>query len=77
MPNLTMTLYQNLLRKARKVAIEKGSSLTELIRRYLLSLVSREEGRKREAIVRLEKLWKGSKAVVGPVRWTREDVHGR
>jgi hypothetical protein len=77
MPNVTMTLDAGLLRKARKVAMEKGASLTALIRDYLATLVDREESRKRQAVKRLEKLWRTSKAVVGPVHWTRDDLHGR
>jgi len=77
MPNITMTLEEGLLRKARKVAMEKGASLTSLIRDYLVVLVDRDKIRKRQALARLEKLWRTSKAVVGPVRWTREDLHGR
>ena len=37
MPNLTMTLDEGLLRRARKVALENGASLTALIRRYLVT----------------------------------------
>jgi hypothetical protein len=77
MPNITMTLDEDILRKARKVAIEKGSSLTALIRGYLGDLVNREESREARALDRLEVLWRGSKAVVGSVRWTRDNLHGR
>lgn len=77
MPNVTMTLEEGLLRKARKVAMEKGASLTALIRDYLAALVDREDARKSQAVKRLEKLWRTSKAVVGPMHWTRDDLHDR
>ena len=42
--NLTLTLDQELLLEARKLALERGTSVNQLVRSYLASLVA-EEGR--------------------------------
>jgi hypothetical protein len=72
-----MTLDADILRRARRAALERGASLTGLVRAYLEDLVRREGDSRRLAVARLEKIWAGSRAVVGRVTWTRDDLHGR
>jgi hypothetical protein len=75
--NITMAIEEKLLKKARKIAIEKDTTLTGLIRDYLDTLVLREEHIKEKAIAELEGLMEGSVAEVGEKNWTREDLHER
>jgi hypothetical protein len=77
MPNITMTLDADVLRRARRAALDRGGSLTSLVRAYLEDLVHRETDAREKAVARLERIWTHSHAVVGPVRWTRGDLHGR
>lgn len=77
MPNVTMSLDEELLKKARKIAIEKDTSLTGLIRRYLQELVEQEEVLKSMAASDLESLFGSSRAVVGPKTWSRDELHAR
>jgi hypothetical protein len=77
MSNLTMMIDDRILKKARRIALEKDTTLTGLVRRFLHSLVMREEIRKEDALSRLGEIWESSRAVVGPVRWNRGDLHER
>lgn len=77
MPNITMVIDDHLLRKARKVAIEKDTTLTGLIRRFLKTIVTKEEMKKGASLARLTKIWETSGVVVGRIHWNREDLHGR
>ncbi|MBK8872093.1 MAG: hypothetical protein IPN19_13930 [Elusimicrobia bacterium] len=77
MPNITMVIDDHLLRKARKVALEKGTTLSGLIRRFLKSIVTKEEMKKGASLARLTKIWESSGVVVGRIHWNREDLHGR
>lgn len=77
MPNITMSIDRELLKRARKIAIDKETSLTGLIRDYLVELVEREEVFKEMAAYELESLFTDSKAVVGDKTWTRDELHGR
>jgi hypothetical protein len=72
-----MSIDRELLKKARKVAVEKETSLTGLIRKYLLDLVNKEEVLKEAAAAELELLFKNSGAVVGEKTWSRGDLHVR
>ena len=77
MSNITMTIDDQLLKKARKLALEKNTSLTSLIRRFLKTLVMKEERNKEDSLARLQKIWGSGQCVVGPVHWTRDDLHDR
>ncbi len=77
MPNVTMTIDNDLLKQARKIAIDKETTLTGLIREYLRDLVEKDELRRKIAAYELEKLFAASKAVVGPKSWRRDDLHER
>ena len=77
MPNVTMSIDRDLLKKARKIALEKETSLTGLIREYLQDLVKKEDVLKEAAAAELELLFKESGAVVGKKTWSRDDLHVR
>jgi hypothetical protein len=77
MPNITMSIDAELLKSARKIAIEKDTSLTGLIRSYLQELVEKEEVLKVTATSELEFLFASSKAVIGDKTWSRDELHAR
>jgi hypothetical protein len=77
MPNITMSIDGELLKKARKIAIDRETSLTGLIRKYLEELVEKEEVMKEVAANELESLFSSSKAVIGEKTWTRDELHVR
>lgn len=77
MANITMSIDDELLKTARKIAIEKDTSLTGLIRVYLKELVEEKEALKEMAAQELESLFSSSEAVVGKKSWSRDDLHVR
>ena len=77
MPNITMSLDADLLKKARKIAIDKDTSLTGLIRAYLLDLVAKENVVRDIAAGELESLFLTSTAIVGKKTWSRGELHDR
>ncbi len=42
MANLTLSIYSDLLKKSRKIAIDKDTSVNALVREFLEALVRRE-----------------------------------
>ncbi len=74
--NLTLTLDENLLRAARKVALDRGTSVNQLVRDYLASLV-RESDQRQSAMERLEEIFRDSQIQVGRRTWKRQDLHER
>jgi hypothetical protein len=74
--NLTLTLDENLLRAARKVALDRNTSVNQLVREYLARLV-RETDERQAALSRLEEFFRTNRIEVGRRTWKREDLHDR
>jgi plasmid stability protein len=80
MANLTLSIDDELLRKARVRALEQGTSVNELVRQYLAKLVAdeRAERARREAwIAEFEALARKGKGGSGSKKWTRESLYER
>jgi hypothetical protein len=67
---------ENLLRAARKVALDRNTSVNQLVRDFLAGLV-RETGRQQAAMAQLDEMFRTSRVRVGRRTWTREDLHER
>lgn len=77
MPNITMKIDDKLLKKARKIAIDKETTLTGMIRHYLERLVDREEMSKSTVIAELEEVFSTHGVEIGKIKWSREELHER
>ena len=74
--NLTLTIDEELLRSARKVALDRNTSVNQLVREFLEQLVNEKDDRKLAA-ERLKEMFRNSRVEVGPITWTRDDLHER
>lgn len=77
MKNITMSIDENLLKKAKKAAIDKNSTLTAMIRKYLEHLSETEENKKQQVISELKSIYNNTKIEIGKINWKREDIHER
>lgn len=76
MKNITLSVADDVLAKARRYATEKESSVNALVREFLTGIARRED-RAREARRRLRELSEGSRARIGSASWTRDELHAR
>lgn len=76
MRNLTLAIEDEVLETARRLALERGTTLNQLVRDHLADLVSRE-GRRRAAAERLKRAMQEELVEIGPRTWTREDLYVR
>ncbi len=76
MGNLTITIDETSLKKARIRALQEGTSVNALLREFLESYagVRREQ---QEAARKIVALSRSSKSCRGGRTWTREDLHER
>lgn len=74
--NLTLTIDENLLRSARKVALDRDTSVNQLVRAYLSALVH-EFGRQSESIRNIEEIFRTTRVIAGKKNWTRDELHER
>ena len=77
--NVTLTLDDELVKKVRKIAVEKETKLTGLIREYLESVAAEDaaSGRKRRELEALERSFETIEAAIGKPTWTRADLYER
>jgi len=74
--NLTLTLDEDLLRAARKVAIDRNTSVNQMVREYLERVV-RETDQRQSALARLDEIFRTQRIEVGRRTWKRQDLHER
>jgi len=77
--NVTLSLEDDLVRTVRRIAAERDTTLTAMIREYLERLAADEAafGRKRREREALERSFLEFQFKVGRRTWKREDLHGR
>lgn len=74
---LTISIDDALLKEAKKIAIDRDTSFSGLVRDYITELVEREERRRKLKIDELMYLFDNSPAAVGKITWTRDELHER
>ena len=77
MSNITLSVDNEIIKKVRKIAIDKNTTLTAMVRDYLTSVATRDTQEKNEAIKKLRKSFKTKSRDMGQREWTREALHER
>lgn len=77
MPNITLGVDDDVIRKVRKIAVDRRTTLTELVRSYLIKL-AREDVLQRELRAgELEEGFRLYSRAIGRRSWTRDELHER
>ena len=74
--NITLTIEEELVRAARKIALDRNTSVNNLVREYLVALVS-ESGAQNAALDQVEEFFRARPFSIGNKAWTRQDLHER
>jgi hypothetical protein len=75
--NLTLTIDDDVLRKARKIALDRDTSVNQLVREYLFKLIQDEKVKKASSLAELEEIFRASRVSLGGRTWTRDELHER
>ena len=77
--NVTLSLEDDLVREVRKIAVERDTTLTGLVRAYLQDLAAEhaKSGRKRRELEALEESFRKFQFNMGKRTWKREDLYER
>jgi predicted transcriptional regulator len=77
--NVTLTLDDDLVKKVRKIAAERDTTLTGMVREYLEKTAAAEtaSGRKRRELAALERSFQTIQVHIGERTWSRADLHVR
>ena len=73
--NVTLSIDEKLLARARELAHERGTSVNQLVRDYLERLTGRWGPV--DVMEKLESLWSEQGGRSGGWKWNREEVHDR
>lgn len=77
--NVTLSLDDKLVKEVRKVAVERDTTLTGLVRDYLQQLAAENavSGRRRREREALKQSFRQFQFNLGRRTWKREDLHVR
>ena len=73
--NVTLSLSEKVLERARKLAARRGISLNQMIRDYLSEVTG--EPSSEDLVLRIEALWQESRGDSQGWRFNREELHDR
>ena len=77
MPNITFSLDEETIKKVRKIALEKDTTLTALVRDFLSSVAKRDEQKKKTALKKIKASFAALSRDMGARKWTRESLYER
>jgi hypothetical protein len=77
--NITLTLDDKLVKEVRKIAADRDTTLTGLVRAHLEQLAAEnaKSGRKRRELEALQRSFELVKVTMGKKNWRREDLYDR
>jgi hypothetical protein len=77
--NVTLSLDEELVKKVRKIAVDRDTTVTGMIRQYLEEVAAEDSvlGRKRREREALEDSFQKFQFRIGKRTWTRADLHAR
>jgi hypothetical protein len=74
--NLTLTVDADVLKAARKVALDRDTSVNQMVRDYLAQ-VAGDTGERTSAREDLKNFFRTSRYKIGKRTWTRDELHER
>ena len=74
--NITLSIDEEIMKKVRKIAIDKNTTLTAMVRDYLTTVANTDAGLKQQRIAELKDSIRRHARDLGPRTWTRDDLYG-
>lgn len=73
--NITLSIDEDIVKKVRKIAIDKDTTLTAMVRDYLTSLAKSDATTREAHADNLMKIFEKLSRDMAPRTWTREDLY--
>ena len=74
---ITLNIDEEILKKVRKIAIDKDTTLTAMVRDYLTSIASGDTAARKADADKLMETFEKVSRDMGPRTWTREELYDR
>ena len=75
--NITLSIDDEIVRKVRKIAVDKNTTLTAMVREYLTSVANTDAATRKETADKFRESWERLSRPMGPRNWTRDDLYDR
>ena len=73
--NITLNIDEEIVKKVRKVAIDKDTTLTAMVRDYLTWVAKGDALERQQSIAALDESFEKLSRDMGPRNWSREDLY--
>jgi predicted transcriptional regulator len=77
MTNVTFSVDDDLLRRARKLALDRDTTVTQLLRDYLEQLVASESSAAKQRAEEFRRVTRKLARHAGGAKFDREEIHDR
>ncbi len=77
MPNITLSIDEDTFEKVRRIALERNTTLTAMVREFLRSVAERDEIERPRAVARLRRSFSELGRDMGERVWTRDRLYER
>ncbi|MEA1947793.1 MAG: DUF6364 family protein [Thermodesulfobacteriota bacterium] len=77
MPNITLSVKDDVIKKVRKIAVDRNTTLTSMVREFLCSVAAKDQQERENIAHGLSMTFKAYSIDMGKQRWTREELHER
>ena len=75
MSNITLSVDEETIKKVRKIAVDKNTTLTAMVREFLQSVADSDAAEKKQALRKLRKTFQELSRDMGARTWTRDDLY--
>ena len=75
--NITLNIDEEIVKKVRKIAIDKDTTLTAMVRDYLTWVAKGDALERQQIIAALDESFERLSRDMGPRKWSREDLYVR
>ena len=75
--DITLNVDDEIVRKVRKIAVDKNTTLTAMVREYLESVANTDAVARKETADKFRESWERLSRPMGPRNWTRDDLYDR
>ena len=75
--NITLSIDEETVKKVRRIALNKDTTLTAMVRDYLTSVANSDAADRKEQVAKLMRSTERLSRDMGPRTWTRDDLYDR
>jgi len=75
MPNITLRVDEDVIKRVRRIAVDRNTTLTQMVRDYLVSIARMDSPEKLRAVRQLEGTFRKYSRDMGKRNWTREALY--